>query len=133
MPLVKSVLEQGLKTSILSLESKLKDAFDAKTTGLYFAQLKVDQALDGAAPATGFEQLSYKNDVWATVADEWGSVIAKEVIKIIAEDVSAIIATEVTSYIKTATVISPAGQITTPAALGAPSTTTTPAGPSTIT
>ncbi len=133
MALIKTVLEQALKTKILALEPKLKLAFDSKASGLFRAQFNADAKALLNPPKTGFGQIPYKKKLWETTADEWGSVIAKEVIKIIAEDISDIIATEVTSYIKSATIISPAGQTTTPAALGAPVTTITPAGPSTIT
>ena len=134
MPLIKSSLEQKLKSRILALEPKLYDALKKKTTGLYKAQLLVDQKISDTPPSSGFDIYKFKNKLWQANADEWGKVIAKEVIKLLAEDISGIIADEMDTFIKSATIITLPGQqvvTATPAGPGS-GATTTPSSPNKI-
>jgi hypothetical protein len=133
MPLVKSILEQKLKSRINALEPKLKDALNSKTSGLYKAQSIIDIKLTDTAPQSGFSLIKFKNDVWETTSEEWSKVLAKEIIKLLADDLSKIIADEVTNHIKTATIIVPPGQAVTAPAPAGIGTTTSPSGPANIT
>ena len=134
MPLIKITLEQKLKTKIKALEPKLFKALSSKTTGLYKAQLLVDQRVSARPPASGFELLIFKNKLWNANSKEWSKVIAKEVINLLADDISDIIATEITSYIKQATIIIPPGQVVATAGSPAAQTgaTTAPSPPAKI-
>jgi len=132
MSLIKSTLETALKLRILALEPKLFVALSAKTTGLYKAQFLVDRSVTDAPPSSGFDILKFKNTLWQANADEWGKVIAKEVIKLIAEDVSKIIADEIDAYIKSATIITPPGQIVNVVPVTGTGVTTSPSFPNKI-
>lgn len=135
MPLIKSVLESKLTSRIKTLETKLYNALRKKSTGLYKAQMLVDAKVTDTSPSSGFDIASFKNTLWETNANEWSKVIAKEVINLLSDDVSKIIAEEVTSYIKTASIITPPGQVVTVGTPSGPGTgsTTTPSSPNTIT
>lgn len=135
MSLIKKALEEKLKSRINSLEPKLKDALNSKTAGLYRAQLNIDLKLTNESPSSGFDLASYKNNVWSTTSDEWSEVLAKEIIRLLADDLSKIIADEITDYIRTATIITPAGQAvsTTGTAVAQAGATTAPSPPANIT
>lgn len=135
MPLIKKSLEYKLNTRIKKLESKLYDSLKSKTTGIYRAQALVDAKVTDSAPSSGFDIAKYKNSLWETNSEEWGKVLAKNIIKLLSEDISKIIAEEITDYVKTATIITPPGQVV---AVGTPSgpgtgSTTTPSSPNEIT
>lgn len=132
MPLIKNVLEQTLKSRILTLEPKLFTALNSKASGIYKAQALIDVKLSDEAPTEGFDVLSYKNKVWSKTSEEWSKVLAKEIIKLLAEDISSIIADEVTTYIKSATIIVPPGQAVTAPAPAGVGVTTAPSPPANI-
>lgn len=107
MALIKTTLEQSLKSRIKSLEPKLYDALKKQSTGLYNAQSEVNKRIEESKLSPGFNINSYKNKLWKINSEEWGKVISKEIISVLADDLSNIIADEVDKYIKTITVVTP--------------------------
>ncbi len=162
MPLIETVLKQGLKSKIestLKLEFKKESTkeslrvsidggdfggrkTDAKTWAKALGNIndKTSKILDYTPDLPGSSSLSSKlvsavtpNEFANAVSDSVCEWMSDTIAPILAEELSDIIASEVTKYIKTATIIVPPGQAVTAPPPAGVGVTTAPSPPATIT
>jgi|NOAtaT_7_FD_contig_111_545936_length_3179_multi_2_in_0_out_0_2 hypothetical protein len=164
MPLIKTVLEQGLKTPIQTeLEAKLKTEFkkpevkqslrklldgdsaagvisSAKNISKALSNIKLGIDAMAKTPADKLSPSAAESLVKKFTANEWANAISEcvsewmseTIAPILAKQISDIIsknvANQVDSYIKTATIITPPGQlVATSSGAGSTTTPSTPA------
>jgi len=138
MPLIKTVLETGIKTRIKALEPKFIKNLDGGPLSIQIANAEtIYDALGNIATkcqALGAAGAYSSQIVKQISANEWSNAIAKQVIDLLADEVSKIVADEVDKYIKSATVIIPPGQAlyAGDSVGGGPGATTAPSPPALI-
>jgi len=137
MPLIKTVLETGIKSRIKLLEPEFIKKLDggplaiqiANAENIYDALGKIKTKCQAFGVAGGYNEAVIKQ----ITSNEWANAIAKQVIDLLADEVSKIVADEVDKYIKTATVIIPTGQVVaTSGGTSQVGVTTTPSPPALI-
>jgi oligoendopeptidase F len=138
MPLIKTVLETGIKTRIKALEPKFIKSLDggplsvqiANAETIYDALGNIRTKCQALGAAGAYSEIIVKQ----ITSNEWSNAIAKQVIDLLADEVSKIVADEVDKYIKSATVIVPPGQAlyAGDSTGGGPGATTAPSPPALI-
>ena len=157
MPLVKDVLKTGIETNLknkLLLDPKVKDSLRKKLDGGVLSGARTgSNNLDQAHKAIKLKTvtiLSLEYDPGGSAADvaekiiqrvtanELANAISEAMVEWMAEQIvpaiAAVVANNVDKYIKSATIITPAGQITAGTSPAGPTTgaTTTPSAPALI-
>lgn len=130
MPLVKTVLETGIKTRIKALEPNFIKKLDggplsiqiANATTIYDAIDKIKNKCQALGQLGAYDE----RVIQQVTSNEWANAIAKQVIALLADEVSKIVADEVDKFVKSATIIVPPGQAVyaADAVGGGPGTTT---------
>lgn len=115
MPLVKTILETGIKTKIKALEKDFIKKLDGGTLDSQSANAEtISEALvniSSKSQALSSIGASFDiNLIQSLSSNEWANAIAKQVITLLADEVSKIVADEVDKYIKTATIIDAEGR-----------------------
>jgi hypothetical protein len=138
MPLIKTVLETGIKSRIKLLEPNFIKNLDggplaiqiANAETIYGALGNINTKCKALSASGGWNEMIVKQ----ITANEWANAIAKQVIDLLADEVSKIVADEVDKYIKSATIIVPPGQAlyAGDSVGGGPGATTAPSPPALI-